>query len=537
MTDKEKEYRRDHSIVEAISKAYAAGQEDEALEPIVLVDEKKKPVGRIKNKNFVIFYDIRGEREVELTRSLTDPNFSNFKTKEDMEIRFVTMIQYEAGLNVRVAFPPDGKVEKTLAEVVTGAGLKIVKIAESEKAVHVGYFMNGKNEDPFFGEERVFIPSPEVDNYAEVPEMSAKKIVEQIEHFVKQEDIRLIVANLANVDVVGHIEDKNAVLKAVENVDCSLGEIERICRENNVTLLVTSDHGTVEEWLYKDGTVNTGHTSNPVPFILADFSTERPFSSLVEQGELSDVAPTVLDLLELEYPEVMTGRSLIRSLKSKGKQKRIVLLILDGWGIRESTYGNMIREARTGHFDKLWEKYPHTTLAASGEAVGMPSGTVGNSESGHLHIGAGRRILLDRIKIDKAIEDGNFFKNKILVDTFEEARLSGADLHMLGIVSFYSSHGTIDHLFALLELAKNCGIKRVYIHSLIGRRGEKPESGAAYIGKVIEKCRELSLGEIVTVMGRFWALDREENWDRVEKAYRALVFGEGIPACHGFEED
>ncbi|MFC2158801.1 phosphoglycerate mutase (2,3-diphosphoglycerate-independent), partial [Acidobacteriota bacterium] len=196
---------------------------------------------------------------------------------------------------------------------------------------------------------------------------------------------------------------------------------------------------------------------------------------------------------------------------------------------RDSADGNMIEQASTPVFEELWKTYPHSLLEASGEAVGMPHGTVGNSEAGHLHIGAGRRIFLDRIRIDRAITDSSFFQNESFLWAMERVKSEGKALHLLGIVSFYSSHGTLDHLFALLELAQKLDVRKTYIHSLIGRRGERPESGSIYISKVEEKCRELGTGLVATVMGRHWALDREENWQLVERAYRALVLGVGTP--------
>jgi 2,3-bisphosphoglycerate-independent phosphoglycerate mutase len=224
----------------------------------------------------------------------------------------------------------------------------------------------------------------------------------------------------------------------------------------------------------------------------------------------------------------MTGRNLVEATGNPGRPRtKVLLLILDGWGRREDAFGNMIVEAPTPRFDELWASFPHSTLDSFGEAVGMPQGTVGNSEAGHLHLGAGRRVLLDRVKIDKAIEDGSFFRNKAFLRAAEMARKNDKALHLMGIVSHYSSHGTIRHLFALLRLAREAGVKKVFVHSFIGRRGERPESGAIYVEKVEEMCRELGVGEVVTVMGRFWSLDREENWDRIEKAYRALVDGAG----------
>lgn len=521
-------------LVRAIRHAYKRGQEDESLEPLVLVDSSGDPIGRFRPRDSVIFYDLRGEREVELTQSLTDPGFPHFPIQKDLALNFVTMIEYSPFLDVRVAFPPEGDVKNTLAEVVTSSGMKLLKIAESEKAVHIGYFMNGKREEAFPGEERILIPSPEgIMDYARVPEMKAQEIATEVCRRTADPFLSLIIANLANVDVIGHLEDQEAILKAVLAVDEALGRIVEACRKERLTLIVTADHGTVEEWRYPDGAVNTGHTKNPVPFIIADFSENPPGPiELRPEGELADVAPTVLHLLGLASPPEMTGRSLLRNLpQSRGDGRRVLLLILDGWGIRRETYGNLIHKARTRNFDTLWKRFPHALLDASGEAVGMPAGTVGNSEAGHLHIGAGRHILLDRVRIDRATQDGSFERNPAFLWAMETARKSGTSLHLLGIVSHYSSHGTIRHLRALLQLARKRGVKNVYIHALIGRRGERPESGAIYVAKVHEMCRAFSTGEVVTVIGRFWALDREFNWDRVEKTYRALVYGEGTPVA------
>lgn len=520
----------DSPLVKAIRKAYKKGEEDEGLEPIIKVDAEDKPVGRLEAGDYVIFYDVRGEREAELTKSLVDKNFHYFQVKKNLRLNFVTMIEYDSSLDVKVAFPSEERIKNTLTEVISRAGLRVVKISESEKEIHIGFFMNGKSDKIFPGEERVIVASPsEVSSYASTPKMSAKEVTNKIMVKIKDPSYPIIVANLANVDVIGHIEDKDAVLKAVDTVDSELGKIIAACREEKIVLVVTSDHGTVEEWLYEDGSINTGHTKNPVPFILADFSVEDPtLRHLKERGELRDVAPTILELLDLEKPSEMTGKSLLDNFPEDRLQNRkVLLLILDGWGFREREVGNLIKEAKTDNFDRLWSEFPHCQLKACGEAVGMPPDTVGNSEAGHLHLGAGRRILLDRVRIDKAIEDGSFFRNETFLWAMEGAKKDEKGLHLLGIVSHYSSHGTIDHLYQLLLLAKRQGIRKVYVHALIGRRGEKPESGAIYVWKVEEMCRDLSVGEVVTVIGRFWALDREENWDRVKKAYRALVFGEG----------
>jgi 2,3-bisphosphoglycerate-independent phosphoglycerate mutase len=156
----------------------------------------------------------------------------------------------------------------------------------------------------------------------------------------------------------------------------------------------------------------------------------------------------------------------------------------------------------------------------------LPVGTVGNSEAGHLHIGAGRKIYADRVRIDRAISDGSFFKNEVFRNIMENTNSS---LHLMGIISFFSSHGSIHHLFALMEMARDKGIRKVFIHAMLGRRGELPESGARYIEKIEEKAEALGLGLVASVIGRYWSMDREYNWNRIEKTYRMLVRGEGTP--------
>ncbi len=319
----------------AVRDAYGRGQEDEALEPIVLADPSGRPIGRPEAGDAVIFYDLRGEREVELTRSLTDEDFSHFPVRRGLGLHFVTMIEYSSQLRVKVAFPPQERLGQTLVEVLTRAGLRPVKIAESEKAVHVGFFLNGKREEPFAGERRVIVPSPSGDvSYALRPEMSAREVGQNVLAALDDETADVIIANLANVDVVGHLESREAVLAAVETVDSVLGQIAEAAARKKAALIVTADHGTVEEWLYPDGSVNTGHTRSRVPFILADFGLSRIDSArLKPEGELADVAPTVLRRLGVPAPEEMTGKSLVdegAGGKEGGRSRLLLLPVVAG---------------------------------------------------------------------------------------------------------------------------------------------------------------------------------------------------------------
>jgi 2,3-bisphosphoglycerate-independent phosphoglycerate mutase len=516
-----------YPMSQAVRTAYRAGQEDETLEPLVRVDAEGRPVGSIQDGDYVIFYDIRGEREVELTAAFVDRAFPHF-ARSPMAVGFATMIEYHPDLDVRVAFPPLGAVENTLSEVVARAGLSQAKVVESEKAIHVSFFLNGKTQDPYPGEERVVVPSPHGAAFTEMPpEMSALAVADAAIQALQDERNALVTVNLCNVDVIGHIENPDAIQVAVQTVDAQARRIVEAARAAGVTAIVTADHGTVERWYYPDGTIDTGHTDSPVPFVLVDPGL-GPAVPLRKGGALTDVAPTVLELLGLPQPEAMTGESLLAS-RPPAVARRVLLLVLDGWGIGDGGSGDLIARARTPFVDEMRSTWPNTQLAAAGPAVGMPAGTVGNSEAGHLHIGAGRVIPADRVRINQALEDGSFFENQAFLWAMRGALRDGTRLHLLGIVSFYSSHGSVDHLLALMEMARREGVPEVYIHSMLGRRGERPESGAIYIEQVEREAERLDVGQVATIIGRFWSLDREGHWDRIEKTYRMLVEGQGEP--------
>ena len=515
-------------IAQAVREAYARGEEDEQLLPLVAVDESGDPLGRIKPGDCVFFYDIRGEREVELSRSFTEKDFKEFPVVRGLNPNYLTMIEYAKSLGVRVAFPPE-RIENTLCSIVSQNGLKQAKIAESEKSTHVIYFLNGKSNEKLPGEERILIESlRDVKTFDEKPEMCAREVAEAAMKAAEQKSLSLIVVNFANVDVVGHSEKAEAIRKAVETVDTCLGLVLEKNGKLGLTTIVTADHGTVEKWLYPDGKIDTGHTNSPVPFILVEPDARiREKIRIREGGALTDIAPTVLQIMGIQKPKIMTGESLITQSPYGSTNRRLMLIVLDGWGHSDETRGNLIKSSKTPTMDSITARFPNTLLAASGEAVGMPPGTVGNSEVGHLHIGAGRKILSDRVRIDRSIADGSFFKNAEIVGLYRKARETGTHLHLLGIVSFYSSHGSIEHLRALMKLAKEEGLKDVRIHAILGRRGERPESGARYVDDVEKEASELGIGHVLTVIGRYWALDRDGYWDRIERTYRTLVYGDG----------
>lgn len=205
----------------------------------------------------------------------------------------------------------------------------------------------------------------------------------------------------------------------------------------------------------------------------------------------------------------------------------VCLIILDGYGINPKADGNAIKSAKTPNLDKYFAQYPNTTLQASGMAVGLPDGQMGNSEVGHTNIGAGRVVYQELTRITKSIKDGDFFENDVLKGAVENCKKNDSSLHFIGLLSNGGVHSHIEHLFGLIELAKKNGLSKVYIHPIMDGRDVSPTSGVEFIKELQNKLSEIGVGKIATVSGRYYAMDRDNNWNRVVKAYNAMVKSEG----------
>ena len=208
-------------------------------------------------------------------------------------------------------------------------------------------------------------------------------------------------------------------------------------------------------------------------------------------------------------------------------KKPLILMILDGFGIG-GDYGNAIKAANKPNLDRVFGSNPITQIGASGLDVGLPDGQMGNSEVGHTNIGAGRIVYQELTRITKAIQDGDFFENSAFISAVDNAIAKKTALHLIGLLSDGGVHSHNTHLYALVELAKRRGLKKVYVHALLDGRDVPPTSGKDYVAECAEKLKEIGVGQIATVMGRYYAMDRDNRWERVEKAYAAMVYGEGI---------
>ena len=211
-------------------------------------------------------------------------------------------------------------------------------------------------------------------------------------------------------------------------------------------------------------------------------------------------------------------------------KKPTVLMILDGYGLNDETKANAVAEGKTPVMDKLMAECPFVKGNASGMAVGLPEGQMGNSEVGHLNMGAGRIVYQELTRITKEIEDGDFFKNEALLKAVNNCKANNSDLHLFGLLSDGGVHSHITHMYGILELAKREGIKNVYLHAFLDGRDTAPASGKGFVEEAIAKMNEVGVGKIASVMGRYYVMDRDNRWDRVEKAYKALVEGEGVTA-------
>lgn len=291
------------SAEEAVRTGYDRGETDEFLKPTVI-----DPHGLVQEGDSIIFFNFRPDRARQITRAFVQTDFKEFERRY-LRPFFVCMTQYDESIDAPVAFPPE-YLKETLGEVLSRAGLRQLRIAETEKYAHVTYFFNGGREEPFPGEDRILIPSPKIPTYDLKPEMSAPEVTSTVVERIRSGIYDVVIMNYANPDMVGHTGIYEAAVRAVEAVDRGVGTVVGEVLSRGGVALITSDHGNAEKMVERGtGEPHTAHTTNRVPFILVGCDRAR---MLRDDGILADVAPTMLDLLGMEKPESMSGSSLIK---------------------------------------------------------------------------------------------------------------------------------------------------------------------------------------------------------------------------------
>ena len=297
----------DHTtnFVESIQKSYDENVTDEFIQPLIKVDENNEPLTKIENDDVVIFFNFRTDRGRELTEVLSQKDFHEFNMHK-LNLYYVTMTNYDDTYkNVHVIYDKDN-ITETLGEVLEKANKKQIRIAETEKYPHVTFFFSGGREEPFVGETRILKNSPKIATYDLQPEMSAFELKDALVSELKKGEVDFVCLNFANGDMVGHTGVMSAAIKACEAVDVCVKEVVETALENNYTTIIIADHGNCETMINPDGSPNTAHTTNPVPIILVDKDLKT-----IHDGVLGDIAPTILDLMGIEKPAVMTCKSLL----------------------------------------------------------------------------------------------------------------------------------------------------------------------------------------------------------------------------------
>ncbi len=292
-------------IAVAMENSYRDGITDEFIKPIVMADEDGEPLTRISDGDVVIFFNFRTDRGRQLTQALSQQAFHEYNL-HPLELYYVTMTNYDDTFeNIHVVYDKEN-IQDTLGEVLERAGKQQIRIAETEKYPHVTFFFNGGREEPFTGEQRIMCPSPKVATYDLKPEMSAFEVRDAIVAALKEEKADFVCLNFANPDMVGHTGSMEAAIKACETVDACAKEVIESGLEHGYSTLVIADHGNSDTMINPDGSPNTAHTTNPVPLILVD-----PDRKSIRDGVLGDIAPTVLEIMEIKKPELMTRKSLL----------------------------------------------------------------------------------------------------------------------------------------------------------------------------------------------------------------------------------
>jgi len=297
--------QKTQDLLKAIRKSYDDGATDEFIKPIINVDDEGNPVGTIREDDVVICFNFRTDRLREITTVLTQQDMPDEGMKT-IPLHYLTMTNYDKTFkNVRVIYDKPF-INNTMGEIVSEAGRKQIRIAETEKYAHVTFFFNGGREDEFEGEKRIMVPSPKVATYDLQPEMSAYEVKDKIVAELKKQDADLVVLNFANGDMVGHTGVYEAIKKAVEAVDECLRDVVETAGKNGYESLIIADHGNADNAVNKDGSPNTAHSVNPVPAVLVSNRYNK-----IRNGILADVSPTLIEMMGLDQPEEMTGKSII----------------------------------------------------------------------------------------------------------------------------------------------------------------------------------------------------------------------------------
>lgn len=514
----------------------------------VAVDPYGEPIGRIKSYDkegigdSVVFYNVNGKPLVGLTESFGLPDFKVFPVDPDLQVSLYTMTPYSPNLQAKIAFPGKIVQEDSLGKIVHDAGISQSRIAGKDQIDNVTVSIDGNISVAYDPDKHriIEVESPPMDILNDIPEYNSAQIADQAIKRVTDSKDGLIVANFSAPALLGVAGNVINAANGIEKMDQQIESLVSKARDEGMTVVITGTHGNVEQMLDENGNVVEGryssHTTNPVPFVYIDPRDGRlkTQNDILKSGQsLGSIAPAILQILGLDVPESMTAPSLFNNFVPQ-QNNRVLFITIDGFGESDVVIGNAIalasqqakQQKRILFFDRIQTEYPKTSLIASGANVGLRDGQAGYAESNYFAIGSGLAsddIVLDMVKVDQAIESGEFEQNTVFLDAINNAVSNGTKLHLFGMVSEAEKDASINHLEALLNLARNEGMKKedVIIHTLTDGIDEASASVLENIRRVIRLTEDVGVGTLATVGSQYSVSSTDSA--QVEKTYNALI--------------
>lgn len=519
------------------------------LGPKIIVDPEGIPAPGIQaypqpgKGDSLVIYNVDGADILGLTDALGNPDFKGFPPAGGLQLNLFTMTEFAPDIKAKPAYPKV-KNENSLGKTLFDAGISQSRIASSDRLAVVTSAFDG-NVDPGYTSDKfklVEVPAPPVSTLAEKPDYNSADIADQAIRRIADSQDQVVMAAFSAPDMLGESGDIINAARGLEEIDRQIAKVVEEAQKAGMTILISATHGNIESMLDETGAPIKGryntYTSNQVPFIFIDPRDDRLKTNkdvLQTNLSLGSVAPTLLDILGIAKPETMTAPSLFKDFTPM-KNNRVLLITIDGLGTSTEIKGNALNLAREQlaqqnkqlNLDKWQIQYPAVDLDASGTSVGLRPDTAGYPRANYFAMGSGLApadIKLDMVKIDDAIADESFYKNPAFLDAVDNALRNGTKLHILGLVSDAEVDSSIKHLEALLNLAKQKGMKKedVIIHTITDGLDEAPSAMIDDIKKVMKLIDEIGVGTLATVGGRYWFMNQKQENSKIQKAYNSLI--------------
>ena len=519
------------------------------LSPQITVDLNDEPIGRIedyeekgKGDSLVIF-NVNGDNIIGIAEAFSDPSFQKFPTISDLDVSLYTMLPYSADLNAKTAFPKV-KSENSLGQVLASSNVSQSRIAGTRRVKDFTEALDGNMKVTYTPDNYtlVEVDDPSLETIRDNPAYNTNEVAEKTIERINESDDKVIMANFSALDMIAETGDIIRTAESIDLIDEQLGKVIDEAQKAGMTVMLTGTHGNVEAMLDANNKPVKGryfsYTDNPVPFLYIDGRDNRLKTQkdvLQENMSLASISPSILSILGLETPEKMTAPSVFKDFTPQ-ENSRVLLITVDGLGVSEETTGNALELARQTaaqqkrqlNLDKLTEQYPSTNLTASGKAMGLREGQAGYPNANYFALGSGLAegdIVLDMLNIDNAIKNDSFLENQAFIAAIDNALKNGTKLHLLGLVSEAEVDASIQHLEALLNLAKKRGLKKedVVIHAITDGIDEAPNAVVNNIKRVELLTEQVGVGTLATVGGRYWFMNQDNENTKIEKAYNSLV--------------